>query len=387
MTDTTFPASLAPADPARPDDSHPDHSRKDAPDVRACVAVARVTLRQAAEQAITLPDATVDTVINTERALDGGGLTAEQESRFWKAYAYIRANVATATSLRRRYNVGFLALLLVLMGVQALFIAATSLVDGIRTEWSIVRDYTYNQTDLCKALAEPAAPVAASTAGEAPQRPAVANRTHSCPTRIIIEPEYHTALVQLRSYDHLLESYAFLLPGTALDKAEIARSDTAGTVREYKHYVHMGALVNIRHFMELFILPALYGALGACAFVLRKFSYDLRDGTLTSDSGIRYGLRISIGILSGLIIHWFIRPAEGGEVASVSTAVQHLSRYALSFVAGYGSEIVFNILDRLVTALAPPRQNEGGHATAHAAHAAPAKAPDAKAAAHAADAR
>ncbi|HYH20470.1 MAG TPA: hypothetical protein VD995_17830 [Azospirillum sp.] len=373
MTDTTFPAPLVSSEPVRQEDQ-----RKDAADVRACVAVARHTLRQAAEEAISLPDATVDAVISTERALDGGGLTAEQETRFWKAYAYIRANVATTTSLRRRYNGGFLVLLAFLMIVQAGFISATSLIDGIRTEWSIVRDYTLNQTDFCKSLTEPAAVVSAPATTEKPAHPAPAGKTNNCPTRTVMEPEYHTALVQLRSYDHLLEAYSFLLPGTNLDETEVARSNTAGTVREYKHYVHMGALVNIRHFMELFILPALYGALGACAFVLRKFSYDMRDGTLTSDSGIRYGLRISIGILSGLIIHWFIRPVEGGDpgsAATVGAAVQHLSRYALSFVAGYGSEIVFNILDRLVVALAPPRQNEGGQATAHAA---PAKAAEAK---------
>lgn len=375
MTDTALSAPLLSAAPEPQDDP-----RKDARDVRACVAIARRTLRQAAEEAITLPDAMVDAVIGTERALDAGGLTAEQETRFWKAYAYIRANVAATTSLRRRYNGGFLVLLAFLMLVQAAFISATSLIDGIRTEWSVVRDYTLGQTEFCMSLAE--APAAAptttaqttaaptTTAAEKPARPAApAGKTNNCPNRTITEPEYHTALVQLRSYDHLLESYSFLLPGTTLDQAEIAHSNTAGTVREYKHYVHMGALVNLRHFMELFILPALYGALGACAFVLRKFSYDMRDGTLTTDSGIRYGLRISIGILSGLIIHWFIRPSEGGDAgtaATVGAAVQNLSRYALSFVGGYGSEIVFSILDRLVAALAPPRQ-DAGHATAHAA--------------------
>lgn len=383
MTDTAISAPRVAAEPA-----WQDGQRKDARDVRDCVAVARRTLRQAAEEAIALPDATVDAVIGTERALDAGGLTAEQESRFWKAYAYIRANVATTTSLRRRYNGGFLMLLAFLMLVQAAFISATSLIDGIKTEWSIVRDYTLSQTEFCKSLAEPAAaaPAAATAATEKPARAAApAGKTNNCPTRTVMEPEYHTALIQLRSYDHLLEAYSFLLPGTALDEAEIARSNTAGTVREYRHYVHMGALVNIRHFMELFILPALYGALGACAFVLRKFSYDMRDGTLTTDSGIRYGLRISIGILSGLIIHWFVRPAEGGDpgsAATVGAAVQNLSRYALSFVAGYGSEIVFNILDRLVAALAPQRQGEASQSTAHAAPAkAEAKATEAKLAA------
>ena len=69
---------------------------------------------------------------------------------------------------------------------------------------------------------------------------------------------------------------------------------------------------------------------------------------------VRYTLRLNIGVLGGLAVGWFIDPtAEGSMVAN-------LSPLALAFVAGYGSDLLFAVLDRIVGAFAtqPPATRE-----------------------------
>jgi hypothetical protein len=91
----------------------------------------------------------------------------------------------------------------------------------------------------------------------------------------------------------------------------------------------------------------LYGLLGACAYVLRQLSDEIGKLTYANDARVRYALRLNIGLLAGLAVGWFVRPGAG-DAALVS-----LSPLALAFVAGYGCELFFVLLDRIVQAFAP----------------------------------
>jgi hypothetical protein len=91
----------------------------------------------------------------------------------------------------------------------------------------------------------------------------------------------------------------------------------------------------------------LYGLLGACAFVLRKLSDEIDKLTYAHDARVRYALRLNIGLLSGLAVGWFVKPGAG------EPSIASLSPLALAFIAGYGSELFFVALDRLVQAFAP----------------------------------
>jgi hypothetical protein len=121
-----------------------------------------------------------------------------------------------------------------------------------------------------------------------------------------------------------------------------------GTLPDSGFEVAFATLKMILDFLAAYLLPALYGLLGACAFVLRQLSADLsRDfSTLrfAHDSRVRYSLRLNIGVLAGLAVGWFIDPTQEGSV------VANLSPLALAFVAGYGSDLLFAVLDRIVNA-------------------------------------
>ncbi|MDD9943628.1 MAG: hypothetical protein OXU20_21480, partial [Myxococcales bacterium] len=98
--------------------------------------------------------------------------------------------------------------------------------------------------------------------------------------------------------------------------------------------------------MSGYFLPLLYGLLGACAFILRSISRQIRERTFsTTDSVVQYMLRLVLGGLSGIAVGWFLRPDDvGAEIVS------SISPLALAFVAGYSVELLFTAMDTVIAA-------------------------------------
>jgi hypothetical protein len=138
-----------------------------------------------------------------------------------------------------------------------------------------------------------------------------------------------TNVGNLEVYGNMASSLLFFIPGLS---AEIA----------------VALLKTILDFVAAYLLPALYGLLGACAFVLRQLSNDVSTLRFADDSRVRYTLRLNIGVLAGLAVGWFVDPTQDGSV------VANLSPLALAFVAGYGSDLLFAVLDRIVNAFSTP---------------------------------
>lgn len=94
---------------------------------------------------------------------------------------------------------------------------------------------------------------------------------------------------------------------------------------------------------QSFILPLLYGILGALLFILRKYKSRLKAGR--SLNATNYLIRIVMGGLAGLAIGWFVS-IDGSDAPF---QIGNLSPLALSFLAGYGVEILFTGLDTIVS--------------------------------------
>ena len=90
-----------------------------------------------------------------------------------------------------------------------------------------------------------------------------------------------------------------------------------------------------------YLLPLLYGLLGALIFVLRELSREIKQLTYGFDSEIRFRLRLTLGALGGLIIGWLLRIEDSTQLAS-------LSPMALAFLVGYNVEILFALMDKLI---------------------------------------
>jgi hypothetical protein len=109
--------------------------------------------------------------------------------------------------------------------------------------------------------------------------------------------------------------------------------------------------------LNLYVLPLAYGLLGACAYVLRQLSNEVRDMTYTTEMEIGLNLRLFLGALSGLAVAWFLNPTTAPAVAG------SIAPLALAFLAGYSVEVVFAAMDNLVSAFSrePGGNTEGPH--------------------------
>jgi hypothetical protein len=95
--------------------------------------------------------------------------------------------------------------------------------------------------------------------------------------------------------------------------------------------------------LNVIMLPMLMGLLGAYAFVLRTVSREIRERSFAENSALHHVARLSLGALAGIAAGWFLRPEQVGLLNSVPA-------WGLAFVAGYGIELLFAFLDRIVVA-------------------------------------
>jgi hypothetical protein len=98
--------------------------------------------------------------------------------------------------------------------------------------------------------------------------------------------------------------------------------------------------------LQTYVLPLLYGWVGAMAYVMRSLISSIKDRTFRREHEVEYNLRTYLGLLSGLAIGWFV----GSNVSK--SGVTSLAPAAISFLAGYSVEILFSTMDRLVGAFA-----------------------------------
>lgn len=95
--------------------------------------------------------------------------------------------------------------------------------------------------------------------------------------------------------------------------------------------------------LQSYILPLLYGLLGASTYVLRSMSTEIKDMQYSVDSNRGYILRLALGTLAGLIVGWFIFLLPG------QTFLASISPFAVAFLVGYNIEIIFSFMDNLIS--------------------------------------
>lgn len=84
------------------------------------------------------------------------------------------------------------------------------------------------------------------------------------------------------------------------------------------------------------IFPLLLGFMGACAYIVRLISDEIRDTTFSQTSPIQHLVRVAVGGLAGVVV---------GLTGIASAA--NLSPSALAFIAGYAVEPVFATFDSI----------------------------------------
>lgn len=104
------------------------------------------------------------------------------------------------------------------------------------------------------------------------------------------------------------------------------------------------------------LLPGLYGLLGACVYLLRDLIVARNNRIEASDNSVFTALslllRIALGGLAGIIIGWFWVPTQG---ASSVPQISSLP-FGIAFLAGFSIETLFSLLDRLNRGIANPAE-------------------------------
>ena len=145
-------------------------------------------------------------------------------------------------------------------------------------------------------------------------------------------------------YDHQKQRVTNSEDKPDVDKQElIGELDLKRKLHEVRvvYFENLLAADFVLNSFQGYILPLLYGLLGAFIYVLRSLMGEIKSLTYSYDSEIRYRLRLTLGALGGMIIGWFLKPDEAGAVAS-------LSPMALAFLMGYNVDLLFTLMDKLI---------------------------------------
>lgn len=92
---------------------------------------------------------------------------------------------------------------------------------------------------------------------------------------------------------------------------------------------------------NLWILPSLFGAIGAIIFYLRLIVNPLQP----NPSGFRIVHRVAFGALAGMALAWFWVPEVrfGIDIPNVGFGL-----FAMAFIVGFSLDVFFTLLDRMV---------------------------------------
>jgi hypothetical protein len=125
------------------------------------------------------------------------------------------------------------------------------------------------------------------------------------------------------------------------EMALLKRQQEADMNRETSRQAQLAAQFALA-ILQSYLLPLLYGILGAGTFVLRSLSKEVEDETFSDEKGTQHLLRVSLGALAGILVGWFsfLIPDE------TTTIVGSISPLAVAFLVGYNIELFFSLMDR-----------------------------------------
>jgi hypothetical protein len=103
-----------------------------------------------------------------------------------------------------------------------------------------------------------------------------------------------------------------------------------------------------------YMLPVLMGLLGSMTFVLRQYLRSVSNRLLNPSDLREYIVRLVLGTVFGVAIGFFT--SGNASAGVIAVPISSLGAPALAFVAGYGVEPVFRLLDGLAEQFSPARK-------------------------------
>ncbi|NJO16101.1 MAG: hypothetical protein HC877_10210 [Thioploca sp.] len=345
---------------------------------------AELLLAYVAQNGLEIDDAIVSVIVNSKYWLEHGEWTPEREIQFWVAFNTIAKRVspvsvaslkATSSTVversllreqRRRFN-------FYLSPKGSTFAKQSVSVYQKSTVWVLIillltHSYWLLQSMFIAPLFELRQQIEQTKRDltSAKQNPAITRDTNEDPRINDLESKlkeydnsYQVYSKMIRTCNPLFSLFAACLISKEQPKDKPNQPSTAAPER----VIELEPLLQQKKFiltsLQLFVLPLLYGLLGAFVYVLRTLTVEIKTLTYTKESNISYRLRIQLGALAGLAIGWFTGPNASFSLDAVSSealstlggvSAQTLSPMALAFLAGYSVDVLFALMDRIIYA-------------------------------------
>lgn len=169
-----------------------------------------------------------------------------------------------------------------------------------------------------------------------------------------------TPIILARRYVLLEWRYLFCVYNIICERKEIYTTDKRDSEKgraitsfsanwQLEKEVHMSTLY--LEILSKYLLPFLYGLVGATVYILRSLTKQIQELTYTSASGVQYGARVILGGLAGLAIGWVVTDTL------TPGAFQSLAPVTLAFLAGYSVELLFSAMDTIISAFTRTQSN------------------------------
>jgi hypothetical protein len=100
--------------------------------------------------------------------------------------------------------------------------------------------------------------------------------------------------------------------------------------------------------VNTYFLPLILALLGSCTQVLRSIARRISEQSLNTSFLPTYYVRVLLGLIIGATIGLFLAPASASNPANPLGFLATLPLLTAAFLAGYGVEIFFALLDKLV---------------------------------------
>lgn len=334
------------------------------PKLQEAVQDAQTLLAHAARAGTALDPAIVAKVVSTGTLCEGGSITDAQESDFWGAFDTLSkaVNPVSVSSLRAtmdshtpsgsgllslkaghsslarravRWYTGIAILsLLVLLLFQIYWLFGTAITGGILR---VNKDYEETQTKIAAYKGGGAASQAKKTAPLDSRTEAELGAMNDHKDNLVLEGDSIYNLLEVWSKpweeDHIVRA-----------SCKLSGKDDPGKVSACEKIARNQAAVEVLNVLQRYILPLLYGLLGACVYILRTLASQIRARTYSESSNIDFRIRLYLGTLGGMVSAWFLTPDVADGV------FKSISPFALAFLAGYSVELVFAAMDRIISA-------------------------------------
>lgn len=329
--------------------------------IKGAIGDAELLLSYAASHGITLPPELLKTIISSKQLLSvdlANPSTFDQQAAFWDARNQLgkAVNPVTTTSLKASLQSGPLVSYRGLLGVIShsfrskqpispaersvlwfrilAFVALFSLLT-VQVYWVVGSRVISETAQIVKQVRENSTALEALNADDPKAQILEAKK-------MALEEEITIRYDILERWNLVWKApFQFLGFMKKIPLAESPGYDDLQRVQLVSGFVSQA--------IELYLLPLLYGWLGACLYVLRMLAQDIKALAYTPEQDMIYRLRLYMGTLAGLIVVWFL------PVAQTDPNIKSLSTFAVALLVGYSVDLLFALMDRIIAAFTVSR--------------------------------